>query len=77
VIELKKKFVLKMNEGTLKIVEDMISLDEINEPIILNNIRQRYLTDSIYVRFLLLIPIELLINYYGFWVWCTSSSFRS
>jgi hypothetical protein len=50
VLEFKRKFIMKMNEGTLKIVDDMITLDEINEPIILNNIKQRYLKDHIYVR---------------------------
>jgi hypothetical protein len=55
---------MKMNEDSLKIVEDMIKLDEINEPIILNNIRHRYLKDNIYVLPIWLLPIPIKIHSY-------------
>lgn len=50
ILEFKRNFLLTRNEGALKVVDDMITLDEINEPIILNNIRLRYLQDQIYAR---------------------------
>lgn len=43
-------------EENLKVVEDLITLDELNEPILLFSLKERYFQDLIYVSncFLLL-----------------------
>ena len=46
----KKDQILPLLESSLKTVDDMISLDELNQAVILHNLRERYHRDEIYVR---------------------------
>ena len=49
-IVVKKDQVLPVLESSLRNADDLISLDELNQPVILHNFRERYLNNDIYVR---------------------------
>jgi myosin-5 len=46
-----KKSVISFNPVSLRIItDDLITLDDLTEPVILHNVRERYLKDIVYVR---------------------------
>lgn len=49
-VVVKKDETLPFTESSLKEANDLISLDELNEAVILHNLRARYSRDIIYVR---------------------------
>lgn len=44
-----KKDIHLIVEGSLRVVDDLITLDELNEPVLLFNLKERYAQDKIYV----------------------------
>jgi myosin heavy subunit len=44
-----KKDIQLIVPGSLQVVDDLITLDELNEPVLLHNLKERYLEDKIYV----------------------------
>lgn len=44
-----KKDIRLIVEGSLRVVDDLITLDELNEPVLLYNLKERYSEDKIYV----------------------------
>ena len=49
-VAVQKKAVIPYNENSIQGVDDLIKLDELNEPVILENLKRRYEADKIYVR---------------------------